>query len=121
MWRVLWQVHNERPPQFDCHIGHSYTADTLVVAKSHALEQAVFEAIRGLKEKAILLRQLAAIANPHSPNTAYLIEQADQDEEHARLLQANLPDESGEDLVSIDPTAAIIAEMVREMRRAADD
>jgi len=79
------------------------------------------EAIRGLKEKATLLRQLALRANPVSPTTAHLIEQADQDEEHARLLLSHLLDEKPEVESSIDTTEDVIAAFVREMRRAADD
>jgi two-component system chemotaxis response regulator CheB len=118
---VLWQIDHGRAPHFRCHTGHAYAPDTLVVAMTRALEQAVFEAIRGLKEKAILLRQLAALADARSPNTGYLIEQADQDDEHARLLQTHLLGGGQEHLTSIDATAGVIGEMVREMRRPADD
>jgi two-component system chemotaxis response regulator CheB len=118
---VLWQFDERGIPRFACHIGHEWTADALVVAKSRALEQAIHEAIRGLKEKATLLRQLALRANPVSPTTAHLIEQADQDEEHARLLRSHLLDEKPEVESSIDTTEDVIAAFVREMRRAADD
>ena len=84
-------------------MGHTCEPDTLVVGESRALEQAIVEAMRGLKEKALLLRQLAAIANPCSPHTAFLIEQADQDDEHVRLLDTHLLNDTKEHLVSIDP------------------
>jgi two-component system, chemotaxis family, protein-glutamate methylesterase/glutaminase len=118
---VLWQLEHGHAPHFRCHTGHAYAPDTLVVAMTRALEQAVFEAIRGLKEKAILLRQLAAVADPRSPNTIYLIEQADQDDEHARLLQTHLLGADQAHMTSIDATAGVIGDMVREMRRPADD
>jgi two-component system, chemotaxis family, protein-glutamate methylesterase/glutaminase len=118
---VLWQFADGDVPRFACHMGHAFEADTLVVKKSRALTQAIAEAARGLKEKALLLRQLAAAANPHSRNTGFLIEQADQDDEHARLLETHLLHNGKEDVVSSDPAGDIIAEMVREMRRAADD
>src|SRR5215212_5648034 len=72
---VLWQLDEKSVPHFQCHVGHRYGPDELVVAKSRALEQALYEAVRGLKEKAMLLRQLSVRANPASPATAYLIEQ----------------------------------------------
>lgn len=118
---VLWQMDEDGVPRFDCHIGHSYGADTLLVAKTRALEQAIYEAIRGLKEKAILLRQFAAVAKTGSANTAFLIEQADQDDENARLLETHLLEGAQDDLTSIDPSADILAEMAHQMRRAADD
>src|SRR5215208_2643457 len=91
---VLWQVDQGNLVEFECHTGHQWTADGLMVAKSRALEQAVMEAVRGLKEKSMLLRQLAARSDPHSETTMRLVEQADQDEENARLLRSHLLRES---------------------------
>jgi two-component system chemotaxis response regulator CheB len=116
---VLWQVDKAGPAEFRCHVGHEFGADKLVLEKSRALEQAIFEAIRVLKEKSILLRQLATLLDPNSPTTAYVIEQADQDVEHARLLQTNLIDEGG--MSSIDTAADLLSEIAREIRRPPDD
>ena len=74
---ALWQLGKEQQLEFCCHLGHQWTGDTLIVAKSRVLEQAIMEAVRELKEKGMLLRQLAAMLNPHSTTTAALIEQAD--------------------------------------------
>src|SRR5215208_3690558 len=112
---VLWQVDEEGVVNFSCHTGHDWTADRLVVAKSRAVEQAVMEAVRVLKEKSFLIRQLAMTVNPHSEATMRLIEQADQDEENARLLRSHLlDDEEGE---SMDTADDVLEDVVREVRR----
>jgi two-component system chemotaxis response regulator CheB len=117
---VLWQVDEEDRLKFSCHTGHDFTADGLVVAMSRALEQAVVEAVRALKEKSLLIRQLAAAANPRSETTMRLIEQAEQDEENARLLRSHLleDDQAGP---SMDTTNDVLSDMVRDLRRRADD
>jgi two-component system chemotaxis response regulator CheB len=117
---TLWQIDRGHVVEFQCHIGHEWAADTLVAAKSRALEQALMEAVRGLKEKGLLLRQLAAMLNPANEHTAYLIEQADQHDEHARLVQTHLLD-GATGVRSIDTSDHVIAQVVSEMRRVPDD
>src|SRR5687767_8593643 len=63
---VLWQVANDEVVEFSCHTGHHYTPDALLADKSQALTQAISEAVRALKERAILLRQLAVTLNAQS-------------------------------------------------------
>jgi two-component system chemotaxis response regulator CheB len=117
---VLWQLQDEPYVRFRCHTGHECSGDELVVAKSRALEQAVMEAVRVLKEKAMLLRQLAVQLDPQSMTTAEVVEQAEQDDEHARLLQSHLLAKSDAPS-SIDITEILATRIVREMRRPPDD
>jgi two-component system chemotaxis response regulator CheB len=117
---VLWQATEEGLLEFRCHLGHDFTGDRLAVAKSQALRQAVVEAVRTLREKSMLLRQLGALANPASRATADLIEQADQDEEHARLLQTRLLGEESPGN-SADPTEHLLRQVAREWPRTPDD
>ncbi len=116
---VLWEFDDQNLPHFACHIGHRYEADALVIAKSRVLDQALYEAVRGLREKSLLVRQLAAKSNPKSPTTGYLIEQADQAEEHARLIETRLLDGAGI-AASVETTADLMADVVREIRRRPD-
>jgi two-component system, chemotaxis family, protein-glutamate methylesterase/glutaminase len=111
------QKTDDRGLEYSCHIGHDWDADVLVRAKSRALEQALFEAVRTLKEKSMLLRQLAVISN-HESATARLIEQADQDDEHARLIRSHLLDREEQ---SIDASDDILADLAQDMRRRTDD
>jgi two-component system chemotaxis response regulator CheB len=59
----LWQVDGASPMQFRCHIGHSYTEQTLLNGQDSAIEEAVWAAVRALHEKQMLLKRLAASAN----------------------------------------------------------
>jgi two-component system chemotaxis response regulator CheB len=87
---TLWQVEQGRLVQFACHTGHRYAAHSLLVQKTEELEAALFEAVRLLKEKAMLLRQVAAKAAASGDAGARLLEQAGVDEGHARLIQTRL-------------------------------
>ena len=89
---VLWQMDKGRLMDFQCHIGHRYTADTMLVQKTEQLEAALVAALRLLKEKAILLRQTADRAKQRGDIAAAerLREQAEVDHRHAGLLQREL-------------------------------
>jgi two-component system, chemotaxis family, protein-glutamate methylesterase/glutaminase len=89
---VLWQMNKGRLLDFQCHIGHRYTADTMLVEKTEQLEAALVAALRLLKEKAILLRQTSERARERGDTTSAerMIEQADLDLRHAGLLQREL-------------------------------
>jgi two-component system, chemotaxis family, protein-glutamate methylesterase/glutaminase len=114
---VLQQTDDEGL-DYSCHIGHDWAAGALVGAKSKALEQALIEAVRTLREKSMLLRQLAVISSQTSEATARLIEQADQDDEHARLIRSHLLDREEH---SIDVSDDILADLAQDMRRRSDD
>ena len=49
---------------FRCHVGHAWTADALLAARDHEIEGALWVALRSLREKAKLARELAEIAGP---------------------------------------------------------
>jgi two-component system chemotaxis response regulator CheB len=87
---VLWQVDDHAVVQFVCHTGHRWAPHTLLVEKTEGLEAALFEAVRLLKEKAMLLRQVAAKASANGDAGARLLEQAGLDDGHAALIQAKL-------------------------------
>jgi len=118
---ALWQLGHERTLEFRCHLGHEWTGDTLVVDKSRVLEQAIMEAVRELKEKGMLLRQLATMLSPQSAATAALIEEADQQDEHSRLLQTHLLGGGDELPASISTTDRVLGEVAHEFRRPPDD
>jgi two-component system chemotaxis response regulator CheB len=88
----LWQREKGSLLEYACHIGHRWSHDTLLVHKTEQLEAALLEAVRLLKEKAVLLRQVAAKPSDtrFGADPERLLEQASVDEEHARLLQSEL-------------------------------
>ena len=55
----LWAVGDEPPPRFRCHTGHAYTLETLQQSQSEQTDAAVWTAIRGLQEEALILREMA--------------------------------------------------------------
>lgn len=59
---ALWEVAEAGVPRFRCRIGHAYSEDTLLDEQGNALENALWAALRGLKERAELLHRMAVRA-----------------------------------------------------------
>jgi two-component system chemotaxis response regulator CheB len=57
---ALWEAENGKVTRFQCHVGHSYTADTLMAEKNSELENALWTALRTMEEAADLRRRTAA-------------------------------------------------------------
>ena len=55
----LWQVRDSRPARFRCHTGHGFTARTLQDALALAGDEALWNALRSLQEREILLQTMA--------------------------------------------------------------
>jgi two-component system chemotaxis response regulator CheB len=55
----LWELNEHRLVHYRCHVGHGYTADTLVEGKNSELEGALWGALRALEESAELRRRMA--------------------------------------------------------------
>jgi two-component system, chemotaxis family, protein-glutamate methylesterase/glutaminase len=66
----LWALRAERPQRFRCHTGHFYTLRTLQHALSLATDEAMWNALRALQEKQIVLEQMAASADAGDPALA---------------------------------------------------
>ena len=56
---VLWEVRDHALLRYRCRVGHSYLPEGLGAAQSDALEEALWVAIRALKENAALSAQMA--------------------------------------------------------------
>lgn len=56
---VLWRLKGETPQRFRCHTGHAFTADVLAHAQAEKVEEAMWMAMRVLRERAELSRDLA--------------------------------------------------------------
>ncbi len=57
---VLWEQKEGGIVNFACHQGHKLTAESLVDGQSLKIEEALWTAVRLMKEKAVLCRKLAA-------------------------------------------------------------
>jgi len=70
---TLYELNGTQPMRLRCHTGHAYTMRTLEEAQDTATEEALWSAIRALKEKETLMRKMAEL------------DRLAGDEEHARL------------------------------------
>ena len=55
----LWELEDRKITRYECHVGHSYTAETLLEDKNGELEGALWGALRALEEGAELRRRMA--------------------------------------------------------------
>ena len=56
---VLLQMKDGVPPRFRCHTGHAYTLDSLLSEMDEAIEDSLWNAIRALEERVMLIREAA--------------------------------------------------------------
>jgi two-component system, chemotaxis family, protein-glutamate methylesterase/glutaminase len=56
---TLWQVGDDEPLRFRCHVGHAFVAEALLAEQTDALENALWSAIRLMEEKSAFARRLA--------------------------------------------------------------
>jgi len=56
---TLWQIQEDNLLRFRCRIGHAYSSESLLAQQSHALEDALWSALRALEEKSSLARRMA--------------------------------------------------------------
>jgi two-component system chemotaxis response regulator CheB len=59
---VLWEIKDDELIRFRCRVGHAYVPDGLVEAQSEKLEEALWIALRSLRESAALATRLATRA-----------------------------------------------------------
>ncbi len=85
---VLWQFNEENAIEFRCHTGHVWSPGNLSMHMSEIIEQALAYAIRALKEKATLMRQLerrAYIMNREVTGQRFAA-RAEEAEHHMQVL-----------------------------------
>jgi two-component system, chemotaxis family, protein-glutamate methylesterase/glutaminase len=97
---VLWEHDIDDLIHFRCHVGHAYTADTLMAEQTEGVETALWSALRALREKAVLSHQIAS--NMRARGSTYSAqrfeEQAAELEQQITVLHGLLlgnPNQSG--------------------------
>lgn len=60
---TLSEVAGERPLRFRCHTGHAFSARTLERLQADAAEEAMWNGVRALTEREMLLRRAASVAD----------------------------------------------------------
>lgn len=63
---VLWEIEGNGFLRFRCRVGHAFTARHLGAEQRHAIETALWSALRALEESASLYRRMAERANHSS-------------------------------------------------------
>lgn len=81
----LWQIEDGALIRFRCHTGHGYTAETLADLQETVLERRLYEVLRGQREKAALLRQMAERSGPRTSEA--FLRRAALYEEDATLVE----------------------------------
>jgi two-component system chemotaxis response regulator CheB len=84
---VLWQMDDDKMLRFRCRVGHAYTAPSLHVEQTEAVESALWAAMRALEEGASLARRMAE--NAEKSKHARLAQRF-RDREKAKMEQAEL-------------------------------
>ncbi len=80
---VLWELTEGEMMRFRCRVGHAFTAETLLATQAHAVEQALWDALRALEEQAAVKRRIAERLRRRGHHVA-----ADQIMARARVLQS---------------------------------
>ena len=87
---TLWQDDEGGVTHFHCHVGHRYTARSLLAAHAEDVERAMWTAVRSLEDRATLLRRMSARAEAiGSPvMVRRFLEQAATADEQSRAVRA---------------------------------
>jgi two-component system chemotaxis response regulator CheB len=86
---VLWEIEQNGFLRFRCRVGHALTAKYLGAEQRHAVETALWEALRALEESASLYRRMAgrATESRHPLPARQFGDRATDTEANARILR----------------------------------
>lgn len=88
----LWEMDDAAVKRYRCHVGHGYTAETLLADQSDAVEKALWVALRTLEERARMLRGMAD--NERERGRKHTLvgydKRAEEAEEHAASIRSLL-------------------------------
>lgn len=86
---ALWELSDGDLLRFRCHVGHAYSAESLMADQSEELENALWAALRSLEENAALARRMAARAGERNHNVSVMQfeENARKVEQHAAVIR----------------------------------
>ncbi len=116
---ALWELREGALTHYLCHVGHSYSPETLQSAQGETLEAALWAAERTLRDRATLLLHLAARNREHGRDKSaqQFEEQARSAKEKAELIRKilltpedaplDMSDEGLEEAKSVDRSAKV--------------
>lgn len=85
----LWEVEDRAILRFRCRTGHAYTAESVMVGQSIALEDALWMAVNTLQESALVAERLAksALERAHGHVAARFTEKALESRRNAQVIR----------------------------------
>ncbi|HEY8050155.1 MAG TPA: chemotaxis protein CheB [Ramlibacter sp.] len=86
----LWELKDRKPLRYRCHTGHAFTAISLEHAQSEDSEHALWNSVRALHEREMLLRRVALVARGHGDHAQ--ASSAEEQARHARQKAEQLTD-----------------------------
>lgn len=98
----LWEVEGDAVKRFRCHVGHGYTARTLVADQDTAVESALWAALRTMEERANMLRTMAKRETEagRQRSASGFESRATESHAHAGVLRVLLMDQHGAELAA---------------------
>ena len=86
---VLWEIEENGFLRFRCRVGHAYTARNLGAEQRHAVEAALWSALRALEESASMFRRMAerSVSMHHESTARKYTERADNTSANAKVLR----------------------------------
>jgi two-component system chemotaxis response regulator CheB len=83
----LWELKDTQPLRYRCHTGHGYTASSLDSAQHEFAEQSLWGSVRALREREMLLRRLAVVADATGDRPQALAGRTEADRVRAQAQQ----------------------------------
>jgi two-component system chemotaxis response regulator CheB len=83
----LWELKDTQPLRYRCHTGHGYTATSLDSAQHEFAEQSLWGSVRALREREMLLRRLAVVAEATGDRPQAVAGRTEADRVRAQALQ----------------------------------
>lgn len=85
---VMWQEDSAAMARFQCHTGHAYIGEQLMLELDEGLEAALWSAVRIFREQGVLARQMATKARSrgNAATAQRYEEQAQQADQYATLI-----------------------------------
>ena len=80
---VLVQIEEGSHVRFRCHTGHAFSTMTLLAEINESIDNGLWDAIRALEERLLLLRQVAQLARQDNPSHAQQLGHQVRDVERA--------------------------------------
>jgi two-component system chemotaxis response regulator CheB len=95
---AMWEVGDGEAVSYACHVGHTFSEDSMVDAQGDQVERAIWSAVRLLEERAVLVQRLAERTQQSGldRSSARFTEMARTATEQAALIRRALlePDEA---------------------------